>query len=513
MKRVLTAKSSENSDIKKQKNKSLSEKDIFSNILSSTLKYIPSLSENKSEILRGIKDFDIITTDDQKLYSEILFTTFIKIPNQKRKELYELTKKTSLDLDFYKLKSLITPETIINILSRQINLFIEGETLVNEYKTFRENYATYNINSVRYLLSFIDSIGLKILYIINDGDNDYISPLNNKKYRNFVRTQGGYFEYDSYERKFYKYTVNTLLYIKQKKIFPDIIDANNYDFVLKHNSIKDNNELKVNLINLQYNSSILVNKLNSSNNEKIIKHNISINKCNNNFVVNTTWKPFNNYRLRDINIKEKNNYKIIEEKCLKKTKQLDNDYFRLYNFKGDYLYEQFDTINIFSSKINDKIYKSVGGNICEDDEIIDASDNKCKNIYFPNNKREYCWFSSIINVLFNSDNISEIVLNKTLRQMNKTLNFINNINDYKLLKHLDDKQIKEYNKHFIILVSFIYSSFFILSKYKINNITNKKKWIENFFRLIEDNMYEKIYKFILNLEMNYMYLSTLSSSS
>ena len=344
MKRSLSIKSNENDDIKKQKNKSLSEKDIFSNILSSTLKDIPSISENKSEILKEIKEFGIITTDDQKIYSEILFTQFIKIPYHKRKELYELTKKITLDLNFYKLKSLITPETIINILSRQINLFIEGNILINENTTFRENYATYNINLFRYLLSFIDSIGLKVLYIINDGNHDYISPLNNKKFRNFVRTQGGFFDYDDYEKKHYKYYINTLLHIKQKKIFPHTIDVKNYDFVLKHNSLLDNNDLKINLINSQYNSSIMENKLNSH--EDKIGHNISINKCNNNFVVNTTWKPFNIYRIRDINIKQKNNYNIVEEKCLKKTKNSD-DYFRLYNYKCDYLYEEFSSINFF----------------------------------------------------------------------------------------------------------------------------------------------------------------------
>ena len=96
--------------------------------------------------------------------------------------------------------------------------------------------------------------------------------------------------------------------------------------------------------------------------------------------------------------------------------------------------------------------------------------------------------------------------------MNKTLNFINSINDYKIFKLLNDKEVKEYNKYFIILVSFIYSSFFILSKYKINNIKNTKKWIEIFIRLIDDNMYEKIYLYILNLELSYLNFSSLSSS-
>lgn len=502
MKRALTSKSSENADIKKQKHKSLSEKDIFSNILSSTLKDIPSLSANKL----NITDSDIITTDYQKIYSNILLETFIKIPKHKRKELYELTKKTSLNLDFYKLKSLISPETIINILSRQHNLYIKGEILENENTTFRESYNTTMINSFRYLISFIDIIGLNVLYVINDGDNDYISPLNNKKYRNYIRRQTNDSHDDSHIQKFNKYYENIISYIKQKNIFPNnIIDANNYDFILKHNSSKNNNELKVDFINLQYNSSILANKI--INLDLVEGHVISINKCDNNFIVNTTWKPFNNYKLRNINIKNKNDYRIIDNKCLGISYSLE-DYYSLYNYKCDSIYQEFDSINIFSSKINNKIYKSIGGDICEDDEIIDAADTKCKNIYFPNNKREICWFTSIINVLFNSDNISEIVLNKTLRQMNKTLNFINNINDFKILKHFNDKQIKECNKHFIILISFIYSSFFILSKYKINNIKNNNKWMDTFIRIIKDNMYEKIFKFILNLEMNSLYLSS-----
>lgn len=496
MKRSLSKSTSDN---KKKIKLYSSSKSRFSNIFldkySSSFKNISSIAESNKDILSDIKKTDII--DDEDLYINMIFKKFIKIPLEDRINLYHKNTKFKLDLKYYTSKSLIIPETIINILSNNYNLSIDKKLECKD-KTFCDCYASNDL--IHYLLTFIDIIGLNVLYIIND-DFDYISPLNNKYYRNFIRSKG-YHNYQNYLEKYKKYTEKTLLLMKKKNIYSDIIDCNNYDLIIKHNSITDLNFTdklyKISLINLEYNSSLLRNTLfNEYDNEN---HIISINKCNYNYIINTTWKPFNKYKIDYINLNEKNDYKIIQEKCLKKvikTRNL-NDYYKLYNYSTNKIKKNFYNINIFSSKNNTKIYKNLIGGLCNDNEIDDF--DICKNIYFPNNIRSNCWFSSIINVLFNSDNISSIVLNKITRQMDKTINFINKI-DYSIIDFDDNLVMNKLNRHFIIFFSYIYTSFFILSKYKINNkITNLKKWKEVFLKIFDEDIYNNIYTFILVLE-------------
>lgn len=488
LKRSLSKSSS--SDIKKQRIKSLSERNVFSDFVSSTFKNISSRAETNEDIIKSIKDFDIIDKEDE--YSKIIYDKFLDIPLEDRIKLHEFNSE--LELKFFTSKSLIVPETIINILSNEINMDDIRDKTLCDNKTICKSYGSGNM--IQYLLTFIDIIGLNVLYIINDNDKDYISPLNNKKYRNFIRTQG-YRNYNNYVNKYNKYTENILFYMKQKNLYSSTIDCNNYDLILKHNSLGIDKLYEISLINLQYNSSLISNILIVDRDNH---HKISINKCNNNFIINTTWKPFNKYKIDNINIDEKNNYKIIDKKCFKKvikTRYLD-DYYKLYNYTINDIDMIYDNINIFSSKINNKIYKNLeGGGPCDNDELKEF--DICKNIYFPRNKKDHCWFSSLINVLFNSDNIAEIVLNKTLRQMNKILKSIDSI-DYSIVQFDVDKVISRLNKNFILIVSFIYSSFYLLAKNKINKITNIKKWKEIFDKITDDEMYNKIYTYILVLE-------------
>jgi len=290
---------------------------------------------------------------------------------------------------------------------------------------------------------------------------------------------------------------------KTAKIYK--IDASKYDFVFISSSFinfnNSENKLQVSLSNINlindYKASILRN----------IKHMISINKCNQYNILNTTWKPFNIYNITDF---ENYDYYIDKNDILYYTDSPDptknlEEYYYLNHRRIFYFENSLFTINLYSNKktLRTKIYKQIkGGTHTEIKENIPEI-SLCSNIFFPNNLYGFCWFSSIINSLFYTDDISAIILNKSIRNMDNTLNFFKDFYSGEKYKHLDfknQKELKKILKHLIYLMSFIYCSYSILSKNHLDDrITNKKKWYEIYQQITNEETYKIIATIILGL--------------
>lgn len=463
---------------------------ITDDILSKSLK---SSFISNSSLINKIKDYNI--DDNQDILAKNIKDKFIYISYINKLKYYNILYKKNNNLkliDFH--KSIFHPLTIINILSKLYNMSIANKEKILIFKIYK-NYGNYNY--VNFLLTFLDTLNINVLYIRNDGTNDYISPLNNKKYRNYVKYN------DSLTKtKYYsKYALDKL--VNDNKV----IDCSKYDIVLKYNYFNDyNNNNKVSLLlsDDDYKGSLLLNE--------DFSHVTSITKCDNLFIFNTTWYQKNKYIVNNFNPKSKDYYKIFDNICLKKivySPDLKN-YYKSFNENIEKYEEElriYDTVHIYSSKSfdNKKIYKSIGGTIgFECNNLKIPSNNKCGNIYFPPNRFGTCWFSSIFNILFNSDDITFIVLNKTLRFMNKTIDYINEFIDnktYDIINFNNETELKKLYKYVIYMISYIYSSYFLLSKNKLNEkITNKKKWKEIYDKIMEEKTYQNIYLYFIILE-------------
>ena len=468
---------------------------LYSNSITS----LNSLSEKNSRIKKGIKDFVLPKSNQIELAEKLKNYYLDNDPNvtwdtiSKKDDIddnqFDFFQKFNIDSEEDYKKQLLFPSTLLQFMSSINNLELEN---INS-----NNFSAFQSKILAYFLTIVDTINIKILYVICDGENYYLSPLNIKKVRTLLRKNKINLDHSDI---FYlnKELANQYKDFKNKSNYN--IDASKYDFVFISNSFNlfndTTNKLNVYLSNIDlkqhYKASILRNT----------KHVISINKCNQYNILNTTWKPFNIYNITNsedndiLDIIKKELYYVDEPED-----EFTNQYYYLKHKNEITFNKSLYTINLYSNRatLRTKIYKQLGGT---DVEYIPISDI-CSNLFFPNNLYGYCWFSSIINSLFYSDDIAAIFLNKSIRNMDNTLNFLHefyNLEKYKTIDFTNQKELKKILKHLIYLMSFIYCSYSILSKNQLDErIINKKKWYEIYEIITDRERYKIIATIILGL--------------
>lgn len=402
-------------------------------------------------------------------------------------------------------KPLMYPATLINILTRLNNLQMYNSNLIS--KTNPNFYQFYgSITGMNTILTIIDTIGIKTLYLINEKRVHYLSPLNIRKIRDVIRKHSVTKYQALLDSKYVLIKSNKDL---RKKFSLDItkntvdIAAKDFDMIIissTFSSFSDNDtNISVTLNNFDYKDSHKSSML-KSNIIDDITHLISVNKCYNFTVVNTTWKPFNSYIVDNFTPGANIYYYLDSDNSLHTVSAKDivdkkMQYYSTHFNLNDNIHNSLSNIHFFSSKLDS--HKSViGGSHLQTIPEVSV----CSDIYFPNNTLGFCWFSAIINSLFYADDISTIFLNKTVRHMDKTLEYIKDFYDtnYQTFDINNQQHLKEFTKHLIHLMTFVYCSFSILSKNQLNRIQNKRKWMDIYTKITKD-YYPYIYIFIIAL--------------
>lgn len=410
---------------------------------------------------------------------------------------------------------------IIKILSILDNRFIDYVDKYDKDKLLLENYRCGSTHFNIFLYNFLDLIDIKCLYICYHNGKNYLSPLNDKKFKDFIQlkenlTYDNILNDDIIKTKYYNAIKKALdnVYQKFEKVFTNKlkIHCSLFDIVIKHNvfnfDIEFNDLIEVKLLELtnnNYKTSIICNN----------SHVISILKCNNKILFNPAFSSETinkNYRIYDY-VPLKNNFYDLDKDSftniyhsLKKIEITDDiDIKTLYNsqfYNGNsssiYAFTG-DNLHFFSNRHNllkNKPYIGGKGNI------------DCPPLYIQDNDKGFCWYLSIISSLFYSDDISIILLNKSIRYIYKNIDNIINYNI--LINELKLKKIIDYSKYdidlkiiinFIIYTNiFLYTSYATIIKNKTNYITNKNKWNFSLSFLLNN---EKIIKNLLNLLLTY----------
>jgi hypothetical protein len=413
---------------------------------------------------------------------------------------YRLTKETFE-------KRLVHPTTLINITTKLQNLEIASHSPKSPDASY-DIYKTYaSLKSHNYLISIFDTLGMKVLYLICHDDKYYLSPMNIRQLRDNIRKD--LIDFDAIDITFLN-ICNQQLMAK----FPTIeeegrqhihIDAKSYDIIMISQAFisftqnADNIEVYIDTP-IYHKSSMLVNSALDEDHEA---HLISIAKCYNYNMVNTTWKPFNVFQIEHFtpgvekyyNLNETHNH--LEEVTWDAIEDIEQPdiYFSHYQVQ-EYMDVTLNrNIHFFTGKT---FTAPVNGGSPFSMMIPEIS--SCADIYFPHNGNCFCWFSSIINSFFYADDISTICLQKSMKRMDKTLEYIKAFCeiDYKSFDIKNNRDVKKFVIHLIHLFTFIYCSFSMLSKKQINRIHNKQKWLDIYNRVTGDH-YDYIYVFIIAL--------------
>ena len=458
-----------------------------------------TLSRDKKKIKEysnSITTLNSFSEKDERILSDI---RRFSQPTEQRK----LAKKLKKYYLYKKEKQLLFPTTLLDFMSLVNNLKLSAID--------SKNYKAYQNEILAYFLTIIDTINIKVLYLISEGEHYYLSPLNLKSFRTKIRKQQTNIDDRDYVPKYIdrlnKQLTKQFIYQKTNDLYK--IDASLYDFVFISSSFK-----KFNIFYYFYKYKVILNNIDLKQHYKAsilrnTNHAISINKCNQYNILNTTWKPFNIYNftgLKDYNgISIENNkiYYFDENERIDPEKKYDYYYLK-HAVEPSFNTSTF-TIHLYSNRasLKTKIYKQLEGGTKH--EIIQRIPevSVCSDVFFPNNLYDFCWFSSIINSLFYTDDISAIFLNKSIRNMDKTLKFLNDIHvdeQYKTINFKDQNELKKILKHIIYIMSFIYCSYSILSKNQLDErITNKKKWYEIYQTITNKETYKIIAEIILYL--------------
>jgi hypothetical protein len=410
---------------------------------------------------------------------------------------------------------------IIKILSILDNRFIDYVDKYDKDRLLLENYTCGSIHFNIFLYNFLNLIDIKCLYICYHNGKNYLSPLNNKNFKDFIQlkenlTYDNMLNDDIIKTKYYNAIKEALdnVYQKFQKVFTTKLEipCSIFDIVIKHNvfnfDIEFDDLIEVKLLELtnnDYKTSIISNN----------SHVLSILKCNNKILFNPAFNTGtinNNYRIYDY-IPLKNNFYELDKDSftgiyhsLKKIEiSSDIDIKTLYNSqffngKSSSIYAfTGDNLHFFSNRHNllkKKAY--IGGKINID----------CPPLYIQDNDKGFCWYLSIISSLFYSDDISIILLNKSIRYIYKNIDKITNynllINELKLKKRIDyskyDIDLKIIINFIIYTNIFLYTSYATIIKNKTENITNKNKWNISLSFLLNN---EKIIKNLINLLLTY----------
>jgi hypothetical protein len=473
-----------------------------------SLKTIPSL-KNEMSVETNISNFNQIEMANKLktmfmlVNSDYNFDLFFKLTETK----IDLINK--FDLAYYNYnKALLFPTTIINIMSRLNNLQIANLDINSKQPDLYKGYGSSRTQN--YVLTIFDTIGVKVLYLINSKGFLYLSPLNIRNARDIIRKRtSSTTDLDSLPfinknnrdlRKKFNITINSN---------ETNIDASSYDIIMItegfHVFLQNKNNIVVKLNNFDnkrdYKSSILIN---NKLNQKKEGHIISVNKCYNYTLVNTTWKPFYTYNINFVPGAKCFYYindvdKSLNETTSKIIQENNLEYYYSHFTDKMTIYLALENIHLFSNSPN--ISRTLQGGsmrIAHSKAIPEVS--VCSDIYFPTNLYGYCWFSSIINSIFYADDIAVVFLNRTVKNMDKTLEYVKNfyVSGYQTFDINNKEALKEFTKYLINLFTYIYCSFSILSKNQLHKIQHKIKWLEAYNK-ITNEYYDYIFVYIIVL--------------
>lgn len=432
-------------------------------------------------------------------------------------------------------KRVVHPTSCINIMTRFENLQISDLDIKFSFSE-PEYYKSYGSDKTpQYLFTIFDMMGINVLYLIGHNENNhnvyYLSPLNIRKFRDTIRKTGKQIIKHEDLNK-YTHALKTKFNVQHRDSFAEI-NTSVYDVIMICSSFKTFTENKYKIVAIlnsfdddsDYRASILTNRLNN--------HQISVSKCNGIKISNTTAPPFYTYQIKEFlpgkyayyTIPDIHKLTDLEKKEIKDINQyiptlrmirkpgsvvhsIKPDYYYSHYYDKQHFHESLDNIHLFSSKrklIQPIIRGAKGGSLKNlehafDREIAIPPVSVCNNIFFQNNLYGYCWFSSIVNSLFYTDDISVIFLNKVTKKMNATLEYVKNFvtNNYSTFDINDDKQLKEFTQHLMYIFIYVYCSFSILSKGQYHEIVNKQLWIEIYTKLTGE-YYDYVYIYIILL--------------
>lgn len=382
------------------------------------------------------------------------------------------------------IKDIFTPTTLFNILNKKGSIF------------YSSKMDTGRDNSNIYIYYILDILRIRTLYLIENHNDLYISPINDKNFRKYLFKNREDIDIDKIEKSLKRI---------QRRYQNNQVDANNFDLIIKHGILDNEEHIEFNypitLINNTFHvSSIISNQ----------DHMISLSKCNGELILNSTWNSHCNIAINSryfIPGKEEN-YELASSgrltaitrpytrKCkkdlrlsLKKVNYEDsNTYTSYYRFeRNSYI---LGNLHFFCPERLRRYNYDIDESIKED---IYPANNTCSSIYLAKNKIGICWLISIISALCYPDIISLVILNKTNNRLNKIILTLNNtleIIDRALLDidingTEDSIYIKDPIKFnnllqdVIYIYMFTYCSYYIIKKQQTNHITNKKHWLLN----------------------------------
>ena len=205
-------------------------------------------------------------------------------------------------------------------------------------------------------------------------------------------------------------------------------------------------------------------------------------------VVNTTWEKSLTYFIKDFELFPKTTcfYHFDRDHYIELSASQLKDFEELYYqlpFINSYELSSFGVL------IPSKSY--YGGTKLPDDD-------KCKDIFFEINRRGTCWFTSLINVMFFSDDVSSLCLNQSMKAMSKTIKYIDKFVFTNKDKPLDKINNRNHVNHIFYLISFMYSSYYILAKDRFDEeVKNKKKWYEIMNKIANPDFNTKLTLFLV----------------
>lgn len=431
----------------------------ISSISSSYNQSIPLLTSTTSH------SHSTITTDNELIQH---YTSFLNYMIDSKKSQYYMKinnvsqysnymKKYDI---YYLIKNgILYPPNILDTLT------ILDELSVFSYKKL-DTYGSDR--GYKWIFNLFDILNLNILYLYQHENKYYLSPLQNKKTRDKARKIPlGEFHNNLLSQQNYDELLQTIDTDKH-------INCLDYHFVLIHNDnyLDYNSITEVKLFNLDTHKDFRACYiLNLQKN-----HIMSISKCNHKNIVNTTWEDKSTNHIENLDIFPKNpNYQYfwISKNETKKISKKEVDdliskkkknklYIYKFPFQSDKLFKNF-AIFVPSNT------QSAGTTLPDNDT--------CKNIFFEINRTGTCWFTSLINTMFFSDDISPICLHQSIKAMPKTIRYINKFVFTNQKTPPNNINIRKHVNHMFYLITFMYSSYYILSKNKYHtDIKNKTTW-------------------------------------
>ena len=454
-------------------NSSYSKQSSFNSSSFNSLVSIPLLKSSKKPRLKNVEIQDELLNSYQTLLHYMI--------DSKISQYYMKINDVSNYVDYmdqhgihiFTKKGILYPPNILDTLT----MIDELSKLSSEKHKPGTDYGTDR--QYKWIFNLFDILNLNILYLCHDRNKYYFSSLNSREIRDKLRKQP---------------IVNFRDILQSTKPTNPIepIDCSKYHLILIHNDIEHSSNTIVELKNFDKTDGFRACYIMNINKNHIM----SISKCNDKNIINTTWEKISKYYIEDENLDilpnipqyylfSENDYRILSKGSVDRMLKENEDY-------GSFIYTfPFNKDKIFNSfaLFVPSTIKLAGTELSDND--------KCKDIFFEINETGTCWFTSLINVMFFSDDISTLCLNQSMKAMPKTIKYID-----KYVYENENKLIKKFNprkhvNHVFYLITFIYSSYYILSKGQYEKIEYKNKWLKIMAKISNPEFNTKLSLFLI----------------